>query len=325
MAKTKIFVSSTFYDLKHVRSSLEDFIKELGYEPILSEKGNISYDPKAPLDISCYREAQIADIFVLIIGGRYGSEISEERGKVAKEFYDKYESVTKKEFESAYEKEIPIYILIEKSVFSEYETFRRNKSNDSIEYAHVDSVNIFHFIEEVFSKPKNNAIYQFERHSEIKDWLKEQWSGLFRELLHQRTEQQQYNSLTERIEELSSINNSLKSYMEKIITDSSADAEEIISKENERQKEEKNIRELEKFTLFSTLIEEGVDEKVAVNYFKNAETINDLARVITENVNLNTTCESLIIYWKDKPEIVDKINKIRKVLDKEEINFESID
>jgi len=40
MSKPRIFVSSTYYDLKHVRSSLEAFIERLGYEPILSEKGH---------------------------------------------------------------------------------------------------------------------------------------------------------------------------------------------------------------------------------------------------------------------------------------------
>ena len=68
MAKPRVFVSSTFYDLKHIRSSLDIFIESLGFEPILSEKGDIAYSPDHPLDESCYREVQTADIFVLIIG-----------------------------------------------------------------------------------------------------------------------------------------------------------------------------------------------------------------------------------------------------------------
>jgi hypothetical protein len=72
MAKPRVFVSSTFYDLKHIRSSLDIFIESLGFEPILSEKGDIAYSPDHPLDESCYREVQTSDIFVLIIGGRYG-------------------------------------------------------------------------------------------------------------------------------------------------------------------------------------------------------------------------------------------------------------
>lgn len=69
MAKPRIFISSTYYDLKHLRSSLENFIESLGFEPVLSEKGDIAYVPDMPIDESCYREARSADVFVLIIGG----------------------------------------------------------------------------------------------------------------------------------------------------------------------------------------------------------------------------------------------------------------
>jgi hypothetical protein len=37
MAKPRVFISSTFYDLRHVRADLERFIKDMGYEPVLSE------------------------------------------------------------------------------------------------------------------------------------------------------------------------------------------------------------------------------------------------------------------------------------------------
>ncbi len=75
MASPRVFVSSTYYDLKHLRSALDAFIAGLGYEGVLSEKGDIAYAPDAPLDDSCYRAAEQADIFVLIIGGRYGSSL----------------------------------------------------------------------------------------------------------------------------------------------------------------------------------------------------------------------------------------------------------
>ena len=41
MARPRIFISSTFYDLKHVRYDLENFIRSLGYEPIMNDRGNI--------------------------------------------------------------------------------------------------------------------------------------------------------------------------------------------------------------------------------------------------------------------------------------------
>ena len=101
MAKPRVFVSSTYYDLKHIRASLDNFIESLGFEPVLSEKGDIAYTSEVSIDESCYREAGSADIFVLIIGGRYGSEASDQEKKKDEDFYDRYESITKREYKNA--------------------------------------------------------------------------------------------------------------------------------------------------------------------------------------------------------------------------------
>src|ERR1700683_3343778 len=119
MARPKVFVSSTYYDLRYIRASLEIFIESLGFDAILSEKGDIAYTSDRPLDESCYREVENADIFTLILGGRYGSEVS-SGSKKPKDFFDRYESITKKEYSSAIDKDIPVYILIEKAVYAEY-------------------------------------------------------------------------------------------------------------------------------------------------------------------------------------------------------------
>ena len=158
MARPRIFVSSTYYDLKHIRSSLENFIDLMGFESILSEKGQIAYSPEIPLDESCYREVGNSDIFIIIIGGRYCSEKSENRDTKDKQFFDRYDSITKQEYKSAIERDVPSYILIEKSVYSEFEIFLKNKDNESINYVHVDSVNVFHLIENVLSQPRNNPV-----------------------------------------------------------------------------------------------------------------------------------------------------------------------
>jgi hypothetical protein len=143
MAKPRIFVSSTYYDLKHVRASLDAFINSMGFESVLSEKGDIAYSPDLPLDESCYREVVGTDMLLVIIGGRYGSETSEDRGK-KEDFFSRYESITKKEVEAALNKEIPVYILVDAGVFSEFQTFKLNRKSKDIKYAHVDSINIFH-------------------------------------------------------------------------------------------------------------------------------------------------------------------------------------
>ena len=214
MARPRIFVSSTYYDLKHIRSSLDNFIESLGYDSVLSEKGDIAYSPDVPFDESCYREASAADIFVLIIGGRYGSSTSDEEKIPSRSFFERYDSITKKEYDTAWAKDIPIYILIEQNVYSEYQTYLRNKTTKNIKYAHVDSINIFKVIEEILSKPRNNPVHTFERFPEIEAWLKEQWSGLFRELIQRMSHQTQISTLSSQVETLGAINTTLQRYLE---------------------------------------------------------------------------------------------------------------
>jgi hypothetical protein len=235
MSCPRVFVSSTYYDLKHVRASLENFIEQLGYEPILSEKGDIAYVPDKPLDESCYREVLNADVFVLIIGGRYGTEKSDGKKKIPKSFYDRYESITKQEYINAFKKDIPVYILIEKAVYADYETYLQNKNNENIVYAHVDSANIFRLIEEILLQPKNNPVHHFDRYFEIEKWLKSQWAGLFKELLVRKNTQQQLTSLSVQVSELSEVNKTLKVYLETVMLAVDSDkSKDIIKEESKR-------------------------------------------------------------------------------------------
>jgi hypothetical protein len=227
MAHPRIFVSSTYYDLKHIRSSLELFIESLGYDSILSEKGDIAYLHNAPLDESCYREAANSDMLVLIIGGRYGSESSSNNTSNKVDFFSRYESITKKEYESANERDVPIYILIDDNVYSEYQTFTRNRDG-KINYAHVDSANIFRFIDQIIGMKRNNPIKTFGRFADIELWLKEQWSGLFRELLNKRSQQQQLKEITAQISDLREINETLRRYMENIMTNKNIEESKIL-------------------------------------------------------------------------------------------------
>lgn len=246
MARPRVFVSSTYYDLKHIRSSIDNFIESLGYDSILSEKGDIAYSPDAPLDESCYREASSADIFVLIIGGRYGSSASTEEKKPTRAFFEKYDSVTKKEYDSAASKDIPIYILLEKNVYSEYHTYLKNQGN-KINYAHVDSVNIFELIRDILSKKQNNPIQTFEKFSEIELWLKEQWAGLFREFLQKVSSQKQISTLSSQVETLSAINSTLQIYLEAVVSKIDPEkSQKLIESERSR------LNEIEQLAILKT-------------------------------------------------------------------------
>lgn len=215
MAKPRIFVSSTYYDLKHIRNNLEAFVTQFGYESVLFESGDIPFHHTKPLDESCYSEINNCHILVLIIGGRYGSSVSEDVSK--EEIDNTYKSITKKEYETARDKDIPIYIFVEKSVMAEFQTYKENKNNPSIKYAHVDSVGVFHLLDDVFSQGRNNLTKEFEKFDEISSWLTDQWAGLFADFLSKRSSETSLKNLSSQVEELKQLSGVLKSYNESII------------------------------------------------------------------------------------------------------------
>lgn len=214
MAKPRIFVSSTYYDLKHIRNSLEAFIDGMGYESVLYEEGDIPFHHDSPLDVSCYEEIKSCHILVLIIGGRYGSPASDVDIESGLDFYN---SVTKKEYETARKNDIPIYVFIEKNVHSEYHTYKKNRKNENIEYAHVDNVNIFKLIDEIYAQKRNNLIRDFEKFDDLSSWLKDQWAGLFADMLSEKKRDKDLEDLSAQVSGLKDLSSVLKNYTESIM------------------------------------------------------------------------------------------------------------
>lgn len=278
MAKPRVFVSSTFYDLKHIRASLENFIESLGFEPVLSEKGHIAYTHDQPLDASCYREIIGADIFVMVIGGRYGSERSGGDSPKDKNFTTRYDSVTKQELKTAIEKDIPVFIFIEKPVYADYETYLQNKENQTIRYAHVDSINTLVLIDDILRMPRNNPVHQFEKYGEIEDWLRLQWAGTFRELLQRESGQKQLASLQSQVDALSAINQTLRSYMEQIITKLDPErSAEIIKTADSQLREARLISRITHADPFDHMIDNHhLDPSAALQIIREAKTFKGL-------------------------------------------------
>lgn len=175
VAVPRIFVSSTFYDLRHIRNDLERFIKELGYEPVLHERGAVPYGSDQAVEEYCYREIAQCDILVAVIGGRYGSAARAEDG-----------SVSQVELRTAVKLAKQVYIFVEQGVRSEMATFLRNKDKTDIQYAHVDDARIYRFLSEIGALQKNNATFEFASAADIQNILRVQFAGLFQRMLSQQ-------------------------------------------------------------------------------------------------------------------------------------------
>lgn len=182
MAIPRVFMSSTCYDLRYIRENLKYFIKTLGYEPVLSEEGSVYFDPTLSTQDSCLREVPSCQLFVLIIGGRFG-EAYKHTGA----------SITNVEYREAVKSKIPIFALVDSSVHSEYFVYQKNKNNPEINenkivYPSVDSTKIFDFIEEVRRNSVNNALVPFSDFSDIEAYLRQQWAGMMFSFLTRQNE-----------------------------------------------------------------------------------------------------------------------------------------
>lgn len=192
MATPRVFISSTCYDLKHIRESLKYFVKTIGYEPVLSDDGDIYYNPSIHTHEACLDEVITCQIFVLIIGGRYGGT-----------YKDTNDSITNEEYRVAAKENIPIFTLVDSAVHSDHLLYLSNKNNneidrDKIKYPASDNIKIFKFIEEVKKNSLNNAIHPFKNFSDIEIYLRKQWAGMMFDYLQKRKNDKQ-SKVTQKI------------------------------------------------------------------------------------------------------------------------------
>lgn len=317
MAKPRIFVSSTYYDLKHIRKGIQEFIHSLGYESVLFESGEIPFSHSEPLDVSCYKEVQLSQILVLIIGGRYGSPTSEDGEKLKKKDLNKrishYNSITKQEYVTAREKDIPIYIFISKGVASEYQTYKKNKSKKKVKYAHVDNVEIFKLLEDIYAEHRNNLCREFENLNDITDWLRIQWAGLFSSFLENKPQQKSIQSLESQVQLLQATINGLKNYTESLIRKTKPDDFESMIEQTNKNISDKNIEvTLRKSEFLSHLIDTHEYDVVKIlDVIENSLSVEELRKSLIQNMPKDETCGRLEFDPVFKFEL-DSINKARK-------------
>lgn len=183
MAIPRVFISSTCYDLKHIRENLKFFVKTIGYEPVLSDEGDVFYSPYSHTHESCLKEVETCQLFILIIGGRYGGN-----------FKDSDKSITNNEYKEAVKQNIPIFTLVETGVYSDHNVYNKNKKDKpniykDISYPNIDDIKIFDFIDEVRRNGKNNAIQPFRNFSDMEIYLKKQWAGMMYDFLIEKNKE----------------------------------------------------------------------------------------------------------------------------------------
>ena len=172
MSKTRIFVSSTCYDLASIREEIRNCILELGHTPLLSEFPSFPVLPDMKTIDNCKRIVrENTDIFILIIGGKRGS-LDLETNK----------PITNIEYEASKEEGLDTFIFVSRPVISLLSIWEKNPGADFSPT--VDYPDVFKFIKEITTEQK--WIYTFDKNNEIKEIIKDQLSIFLRNLIDRK-------------------------------------------------------------------------------------------------------------------------------------------
>jgi hypothetical protein len=191
MAVPRIFVSSTCYDLADERDGMVSFCRTFGFDTALSERGDVFYHPDLHTHTACVRETNNCQMFILIIGGRFGGKYTA----------DKTKSITNAEYIAARDQGMPIFTFIKQDVLNDHNVWQRNKDQSfakDIKYPSIDkqehAVDIFNFIDQVRQAPNNNGFFGFNLNKEIFENLRKQWAGMFFDYLQTRLLANQFSA-----------------------------------------------------------------------------------------------------------------------------------
>ncbi len=169
-----VTVSSTFFDLEQIRADLAAFLDDIGYRPLLSELPSFPIDPNADTIENCRLRAYEATLFVLVVGGRYGS-IDPRTGI----------SVTNMEYAAARALGTPTYVFVQRRILDALPVWEQNRDGDFSKV--VDSTRLFEFVQSIRG---NERIWvtPFDTAADITRALRIQFAYLFNDALtiHQR-------------------------------------------------------------------------------------------------------------------------------------------
>ncbi|ASP49458.1 DUF4062 domain-containing protein [Cognaticolwellia beringensis] len=171
--KPSVFVSSTCFDLGQVRADIRELIETFGLDPVLSEYDSFPVSSSNDTIANCLQNVRDkADIFILIVGSRYGYQT--ENGQ----------SITNLEYLEAKKKGIPVYVFINSDVMNILPIWKNSPEADFS--SHVENKKVLEFVEQL-THFSSNWVYKFDSAKEIKSALTQQIPYLFMDALVART------------------------------------------------------------------------------------------------------------------------------------------
>ena len=161
------------YELGELRAQLHQFIKGIGWRSVMSEHDSFPIDPDQTTVANCRRNVrENADIFVMVVGARYGS-IDAESNK----------SVTNLEFAEARAHGVPTYVFVSQDILAQLRVW---KANPEADYSSVvDTPRIFEFID-AFRESGEVWTFDFATAEDIVKILRQQLAYIAQDALELR-------------------------------------------------------------------------------------------------------------------------------------------
>lgn len=248
MDKIRVFISSTCYDLTQIRRDLEEFIASLGYEAIMSDSKNIPIPEGLDKIEACKWLVRNSDIFVLIIGGRYGST-DKATGK----------SIVSIEYETALAARIPIYVFVDKDIWLKRDIYSKlkemldageidNQKIKNILGEKIEDPRVFELIKQIDTQEGGRWIIDFQTARDIIESLKNNWSFEFKVLLNSRLERIRYTELKDKSRPILRVDWLIQDKASSILrlkSPTMVDKEELIAKFRNLMVSSKELKEIE--------------------------------------------------------------------------------
>jgi hypothetical protein len=149
---TKVFVSSTVYDLLDARAEVEAVLREMHLTPVLSESSSADFRvvPDRNSVECCLANLRTSNVVILLLSQRYGPPLP---------FWeDPTLSATHVEYREARRCGMPIYVYVRDRLEGEFATHKRNPTA-SIEFrwSGKDATNLFALLKEHSSVVANGS------------------------------------------------------------------------------------------------------------------------------------------------------------------------
>lgn len=183
----RIFIASTCYDLLDLRAELEEFFRQAGVNPVLSDSltSDFQVEPDGNSIQTCLANVRNCDAFVIVLSNRYGPSL-------AKAGFEDI-SATHLEYREAVKSKKPIHMYVRDRLEADFTTWKTNRDRANLNLPWCKEKRdwkLFELLQEhrklVEGSTRSNWLSLFRTSTELKQGLARHFKETFDRVLISR-------------------------------------------------------------------------------------------------------------------------------------------